>query len=228
MAYRRTAYMQERVSRRKQQMIKAAEELISEHGYKSMTMQDVAKRAKTSIGNVYFYFSNKDEMVMEVIDHLCQEIWDNDHFDKMDLSSYPHYAIEALDDFLKITAIFQKKHFAKAILGGATYPGFRDRILAYFEGKAGVRYAKYSDFYEGVDRDLAFACHFGSVINVMMKVLKDELDRTPEEVGKFLARWKLQARGLQAEIVDKAMADLDTLIREVAKLKETESASDDA
>ncbi len=215
MAYRRTAHMEERVSRRKQEMITAAEALIREHGYKATTMQDVAQKAGTSIGNVYFYFSNKDEMVMEVIDHLCEEIWSGDDLEKMDLSAYPPYSIEALDDYLKITAIFKKKHFAKAILGGATYPGFRERLIRFFEEKSSRRYAKYSDFYEGIDRELAFACHFGSVINVMMKVLQEELDRTPEEVGKFLARWKLQARGLQVEAVNKAMADLDELINRV-------------
>ncbi|MDG5767226.1 helix-turn-helix domain containing protein [Balneolales bacterium ANBcel1] len=221
MAYRRTAYMEERVSRRKQQMLKAAESLIIEHGYKATTMQDVAKKAGTSIGNVYFYFSNKDEMVMEVIDHLCEEIWSTDDLEKINLSDYPHYAIEALDDYLKITAIFQKKRFAKAILGGATYPGFRDRIIRFFEEKAVTRYSRYSDFYEGIDRELAFSCHFGSVVNVMMKVLKEELDRTPDEVGKFLARWKLQARGLPTETVDRAMSDLDTLINRVYQLRKS-------
>lgn len=220
MAYRRTAYMEERVSRRKQQMLKAAEALIIEHGYKATTMQDVAKKAGTSIGNVYFYFSNKDEMVMEVIDHLCEEIWSTDDLKAMDLSAYPHYAIEALDDYLKITAIFQKKHFARAILGGATYPGFRNRIIRFFEGKAIERYSKYSDFYEGIDREMAFSCHFGSVVNVMMKVLQEELDRTPEEVGKFLARWKLQARGLPADTVDRAMEDLEVLIAKVYELRD--------
>lgn len=215
MAYRRSAFMEERVSRRKRQMIKAAEELISENGYKATTMQDVARKAGTSIGNVYFYFSNKDEMVMEVIDHLCEEIWAEDDLEKLDLEAYPHYSIEALDDYLKITALFKKKHFARAILGGATYPGFRDRIIRFFEEKAVERYSKYSDFYKGVDRELAFACHFGSVVNVMMKVLQEELDRSPQEVGKFLARWKLQARGLQADVVDRAMDDLETLISQI-------------
>jgi len=219
MAYRRTEYMEKRVARRKQQIIKAAEELISESGYKATTMQDVASKAGTSIGNVYFYFSNKDEMVMEVIDHLCDEIWNTGDLERVDLSSYPHYSIEALDDYLKITAIFEKKHFAKAILGGATYPGFRDRLIRFFEDKAVKRYAKYSDFYQGIDREMAFACHFGSVINVMMKVLEEKLDRTPHEVGMFLARWKLQARGLRQETVNKALSDLEQLIQQIDRLK---------
>lgn len=221
MAYRRTAYMEERVSRRKQEMLRAAEELIIDKGYKATTMQDVAQKAGTSIGNVYFYFSNKDEMAMEVIDHICEEIWNTDDLEVVDLSPYPYYSVEALDDYLKITALFQKKHFAKALLGGATYPGFRNRIIRFFEEKANERYAKYSDFYEGIDRELAFSCHFGSVVNVMMKVLQEELDRTPDEVGKFLARWKLQARGLQMEEVDQAMSDLDTLIDKVYQHRNT-------
>ncbi len=219
MAYRRTEHMEKRVARRKQQIIKAAEELISDHGYKATTMQDVARKAGTSIGNVYFYFSNKDEMVMEVIDHLCDEIWNTGDLEKVDLSSYPHYSIEALDDYLKITAIFHKKHFAGAVLGGATYPGFRDRLIHFFESKASNRYRKYSDFYQGIDRELAFACHFGSVINVMMNVLEEKLDRTPQEVGLFLARWKLQARGFRPDIVDKAMSDLQVLIRQIEKVR---------
>lgn len=217
MAYRRTEHMEKRVVRRKQQIIKAAEALISELGYKATTMQDVARKAGTSIGNVYFYFSNKDEMVMEVIDHLSNEIWNTGELERVDLSPYPHYSIEALDDYLKITSIFKKQHFAKAILGGATYPGFRERIIRFFEEKAVQRYARYSDFYQGIDREMAFACHFGSVINLMMKVLEGKLERTPEEVGMFLARWKLQARGLRTETVNKALSDLELLIAQIRK-----------
>ncbi len=211
--------MEKRVALRKQQIIKAAEELISDRGYMATTMQDVARKAGTSIGNVYFYFSNKDEMVMEVIDHLCDEIWNTGDLEKVDLTEYSHYSIEALDDYLKITAIFQKKHFAKAILGGATYPGFRDRLIRFFEEKAEARYAQYSDFYEDIDREMAFACHFGSVINVMMKVLQEELDRTPEEVGTFLAKWKLQARGLPPDTVRNTLNDLQSLVGQIHQVK---------
>ncbi len=220
MAYRRTPHMQKRVDRRRREILEAAESLIAEKGYRAATMNDVATRAGTSIGNVYFYFSNKDEIVLAVIDRLCEEIWQVDELAGLDIdtSACHPYTLEALDDYLMVMALFSNKRFAEAIAGGSGHPGFREHVIGFFEKRAVMRYEKYADFYQGIDRDLAFACHFGSVVNVLLKVITGRLERSPEAAGLFLAGWKLQARGIDPDTTAAIMEELRVMLRKIESL----------
>ena len=48
--------------RRRQQIIVAAKRVFSEKGYSKSTMEDIAREAELSPGNLYLYFKNKDEL----------------------------------------------------------------------------------------------------------------------------------------------------------------------
>jgi AcrR family transcriptional regulator len=48
---------------RREQIIRAACEVVSEIGFKSLRVADVAKRAKTSTGTVHYYFDTKRELM---------------------------------------------------------------------------------------------------------------------------------------------------------------------
>jgi len=76
MAYRRTELMEKRVEKRRVDIINAAEKLFGIQGYDETTMKQIASEAGTSIGNVYFYFSNKEDLILAMIDELCEEMWD--------------------------------------------------------------------------------------------------------------------------------------------------------
>jgi AcrR family transcriptional regulator len=48
-------------------IIKAAEKLLSEKGYDSVSMEDIAKETGLATGTLYLYFDNKDELFFSVI-----------------------------------------------------------------------------------------------------------------------------------------------------------------
>jgi AcrR family transcriptional regulator len=54
-------------------IIDAAERLFVERGYVETTMQDVVREAGTSIGNLYFYFENKDDLLQAVVERSVIE-----------------------------------------------------------------------------------------------------------------------------------------------------------
>jgi AcrR family transcriptional regulator len=54
-------------------IVNAALELFREHGFDGTTMRAVADRAGVSVGNAYYYFSSKDELVQGFYDHLVAE-----------------------------------------------------------------------------------------------------------------------------------------------------------
>jgi len=47
-------------------ILKAALEQFKEKGYGGTTMRDIAKQADVSVGNAYYYFQSKEEMILEV------------------------------------------------------------------------------------------------------------------------------------------------------------------
>ncbi len=215
MAYRRTQKMQKRVTDRRRSIIEAAEKLFAEKGYESTTMQQIADEAGTSIGNMYFYFSNKEELMLSMIDELCEEIWDN-HFnpEEFDISE-DHYTMEAIDDYLKVHTLFSNITFAKSMLNIAQHRLFRNHIILFLENKTRERYKKYEDFFEGLDREIALSYHLGGLVNMFEKILSGELKRTPHEAGLFLAKSKLLIRGLDEKTVENTMANLKELIPKI-------------
>jgi AcrR family transcriptional regulator len=106
MAYRRTEKMQKRVADRRRSIIEAAGKLFALEGYEATTMKKIADEAGTSIGNMYFYFPNKEELMINLISEIISDIWKHEfvpaHHDlKIDTWTY-----EAVDDYLKVHAFF--------------------------------------------------------------------------------------------------------------------------
>lgn len=59
---------------RKEQIVRATVECITKHGYHNFSMQDVAKTAGVSKGIIHYYFLNKDELMMCVLDKVAGDI----------------------------------------------------------------------------------------------------------------------------------------------------------
>lgn len=61
-------------SERKDQIVKATVECITRHGYHNFSMQDVARTAGVSKGIIHYYFLNKDELMVCVLDKVASDI----------------------------------------------------------------------------------------------------------------------------------------------------------
>ena len=59
---------------RKNQIVKATVECITKYGYHNFSMQDVAKTAGVSKGIIHYYFLNKDDLMMSVLDKVAGDI----------------------------------------------------------------------------------------------------------------------------------------------------------
>ena len=59
---------------RKTQIINATIECISRYGYNNFSMQDVARIADVSKGIIHYYFLNKEDLMMAVLDRVSGDI----------------------------------------------------------------------------------------------------------------------------------------------------------
>ncbi|MDX8046808.1 TetR/AcrR family transcriptional regulator [Gracilibacillus sp. S3-1-1] len=59
---------------RKQLIMDAAAQSFSQFGYKATTMDQVSKIARVGKGTIYLYFSNKEELLQEIMNNVVHEM----------------------------------------------------------------------------------------------------------------------------------------------------------
>ncbi len=69
--------MEKKISNRKKQALamrdhikETAVSLFEEYGFENVSMEEIAKASGCSVGNIYNYFKNKDELSLQVTDHV--------------------------------------------------------------------------------------------------------------------------------------------------------------
>ncbi len=82
-------------SERKDQIVRATVECITKYGYHNFSMQDVARTAGVSKGIIHYYFLNKDDLMMSVLDKVAN-----------DIERVLRADMEAIDDPLRKLEIF--------------------------------------------------------------------------------------------------------------------------
>ncbi len=60
--------------KRYQTIFKAAEKLFAKQGYHKTSMEQVADRAEVSVGTVYFYFKNKEDLLVHLIGDIGYQL----------------------------------------------------------------------------------------------------------------------------------------------------------
>ena len=56
---------------RYQSILQVAERLFCENGYPNTKMQDIAREAEVAVGTVYFYFRNKEDLLLQLMDTIA-------------------------------------------------------------------------------------------------------------------------------------------------------------
>jgi TetR/AcrR family transcriptional regulator, regulator of autoinduction and epiphytic fitness len=73
-AHRAGGRVARRRDRRKAEIVRTAIELLSQHGYQGMNLEDVAERTDIAKATLYHYFSGKDELVAAALETLTVEV----------------------------------------------------------------------------------------------------------------------------------------------------------
>lgn len=156
-------------SERKLQIIKATIDCITRHGYNNFSMQDVALIANVSKGIIHYYFLNKEDLMMAVLDHVSEEI--EEHLAATDSNTTPvkrlsnviwicSYIVQNNREYYRInmdfwTQIDQKETVQKEI--ALHYAKFRSTVAIIIQ--EGIN----QGFFQKGD-----ASHFASIIIAMI------------------------------------------------------------
>jgi len=83
---------------KRERFFKAATELLSEQGYKAMTMRELAQRLDCDKSNIYNYISSKQDL----LDQLLFEIADKFHKGMKEIDSSSYSAVEKLREVIRL------------------------------------------------------------------------------------------------------------------------------
>ena len=72
-AGRPTGAVARRPAGKRQRLIAAASQLLHQHGVEKTTLADIAQAADVPVGNVYYYFKTKDDIIAAVIEAHVQQ-----------------------------------------------------------------------------------------------------------------------------------------------------------
>jgi TetR/AcrR family transcriptional regulator, regulator of autoinduction and epiphytic fitness len=71
---RPTSRVARRRDRRKAEIVRTANQLLAEHGYQGMSLEEVAEQTDIAKATLYHYFSGKDELVAAVLEALTVDV----------------------------------------------------------------------------------------------------------------------------------------------------------
>lgn len=72
MAYRATAFTENRKAQTRARLLKEAKQLVSEEGFRGLSIAQVAARSGIATGTVYRYFPSKSELCVAVFEQATQ------------------------------------------------------------------------------------------------------------------------------------------------------------
>jgi AcrR family transcriptional regulator len=208
MAYRATERQQRRQAMRTR-LLDAARVLFMRQGYAATTMPQVVQQAGTSIGNCYFYFANKEALLRGVVEEFAQQIAQEIDVAAMTVPAGPAQLAVALVRGVEVA--LEQKELARVLLVETRQPELRSLVLEYFAARLPDFLGRGGVAYPARERRQIALAYQGSVFQVLEAVMTGELQEDARALGRFLARWNLQALGLPSEAVEQGLAALDTM-----------------
>lgn len=101
----------------KERILKAATKVFSEHGYEESSMRMIAKASNISIGGLYLYFKNKEDLYITLIKFLMDDYTDRLRKALLDVQD----PAGQMRKFLEISLNYAKKHKEMLLVKGREF-----------------------------------------------------------------------------------------------------------
>jgi AcrR family transcriptional regulator len=203
MPYRVTERGEKRREERRARLVVAARRLFAAQGYEATSMQQVVDEAGTSIGNCYFYFRNKEELLKAVIEEVNGEIGREIDAAIAQSPIGPRRLAAAID--AGVRAVLKRAVVMKLVLAQAAHPALRETVSSIYVARVQRFFEAAPELLYGLDRDLVAYAWEGALFNVMRAAMGDEVKADADELSSFLIRWNMRALGMDEETIEQAL-----------------------
>ena len=185
-------------------ILHAAGRQFAAKGYEATTMQNIVSEAKTSIGNVYFYFENKEALMRALLETSFVEMFDaaEQRAEHIDDGAKKVGTIIALN----ATAILAGRRRMLDILTADTRVGLLRRLgdIAV-ERWTRILASAYPDR-DPVELSLTAAAIWGANRALVERFARGSFTTDTKGAVAFMVRWTLRALGTQPSRIDAIIA----------------------
>src|SRR5688500_16464846 len=202
MVYSETPSTERARADRRTRLLRAARKLFFRRGYEVTTMREVAAAAGTSIGNLYFYFEDKEALLETLLAETREPTWA--WADAIADTLPPGPArLGVLLYTNTITLLGPTLDLTRATLLVGAPPGVVERALEAYR----VRVRRYfRDNVPGLSdpgREVAVTAWTGANRSLVERRVRGDLDVGPLDLAAFTVRWNLGAVGFSdAEVTE--------------------------
>ncbi|MDC7220113.1 MAG: TetR/AcrR family transcriptional regulator [Spirochaetales bacterium] len=161
----------------RQRIIKSAKREFKNNGFDKASMRDIADSAKMTVGNLYRYYKNKEDMFGAIVGDLYQELKDL----RKNMSEEKGQVKELLDRLVEL----QKANKAEWLIlfnttKGTKYARAVDDVYSLLT-EALVEQYKGKDGFEEIAKPVSYA-----ILNGLNTILQNERKYAPEATDLFL------------------------------------------
>lgn len=201
MVYRQTARSAKVREESRGRLLAATRKLIARQGYEATTMQQVVREARTSIGNAYFYFENKEELVKALVEEGLRATWAKT--DPIIASVEPGPSRIAVAVYADVMSLLgpEKDLAAMAVTGMPRVVHYLSVLI--WERLCGL-FAENFPKRETREVLMISAAVFGTNRLVVELCLSGELNPRPEDAARFCVAWHLRALDVREGEIDRA------------------------
>lgn len=202
MVYRQTDRSAKIRQESRTRILAAARKLFAQQGYEATTMQQVVREARTSIGNAYFYFENKEELVKALVEEGLRATWA--HTDPIIASveiGPSRIAVAVYTDIMSLLGP-EKDLAAIAVMGMPSVVHYITEII--WERLCVLLSENFPERSE-VEVLMISAVVFGANRLVVEFCLTGVLNVRPQDAATFCVGWHLQALELSERQIDRAV-----------------------
>ena len=194
MVYRQTPRSEKVRQESRTRILAAARKLFAQRGYEATTMQQVVREARTSIGNAYFYFENKEELVKALVEEGIRATWT--WMDPIIASVEPGPPRIAVHVYANaMTLLGSEKDLAAIAMAGM--PGVVRHITEIMWERLSILFRNNFPDRSAEEVLMIAATVFGANRTVAELCLTGVLKVRAEDVAKFVVAWHLRALGLR-------------------------------
>jgi len=169
-------------------------------------MQELAAEAGTSIGNCYFYFRNKEDVLRAVIEDVNGEIGNEIDAAIAQAPIGPARLAAAID--AGVRALLSRSTVMRLVLAEAANPALRDTVSSIYVDRVQRFFTAAPELLNGLDRDLVAQAWEGALFNIMQATVAGTVKADAEMLSAFLIRWNMRALGLSEETIEQAIIEI--------------------
>lgn len=214
MAYHQTKRSERVRATTRDKILRAARKLFAQRGVEATTMQDIVKAAGTSIGNLYFYFANKEELLGTLAETALREAWARGDVVMNTVPPGPG----RLAVMLYANAhglLVRDRDLFKIILAADALRIVRDRLVNLNMDRVRAILRANVPNLPDEDLDLAVVAWTGAGRYMVEQGMDGgRLKAHPTRLAEFMARWNLRALQVPEREIDKAIAVAERILAE--------------